>query len=57
MQVTRATDICEGLIVDLVPSLLNSASSYNNNVQNDTTQLPANQYNIHLSVHLSRTCW
>jgi len=33
MHVTRATDICEGLIVDLVPSLLNSASSCNENVQ------------------------
>jgi len=28
IQVTLATDICGGLIVDLVPSLLSSDSSY-----------------------------
>lgn len=34
-QVILATDICEGLIMDRVPSLLNSASSYCNNNNNN----------------------
>jgi len=57
MHVTRATDICEGLIVDLVPSLRSSASSWNAHMTINTHQIIQYQLLLLLTSHWSLLTW
>jgi len=57
MHVTRATDICEGLIVDLVPSLRSSASSWNAHMTINTHQIIHYQLLLLLTSHWSLLAW